>query len=351
MRGSLEARLGVFFALTAIAGVILIELSGGTDFFKKGYRLHALFETARELKVGDPVKMAGVHIGRVDGIDFDGNKVKVTMKIDEERKVKTDAKARVQFAGLMGQNFISINIGSPSAPAFEDNAVIETIEQADLTVIMEKLDNVASGVQNLTKSFSGDSIQNVLGPLTDFMKQNNEKLSGIFANMEVVSKNMADGKGTLGKFMADDALYTEALATVTNLNKTAGDAQTLLADARGSLNDVKGTFAEAKTIFGDLKLTLEKARTTVDQINQGKGTMGKLLHDESLYTETTVAMTNLREIFEKINRGQGSAGKIVNDESLYKNAKMTLQKLDKATEGLEDSGPLSILGTAVNKLF
>jgi phospholipid/cholesterol/gamma-HCH transport system substrate-binding protein len=54
---------------------------------------------------------------------------------------------------------------------------------------------------------------------------------------------------------------------------------------------------------------------------------------------------------QKINRGEGSVGKLVNDESLLKNIKMSLQKLDKATESLEDTGPLSVLGTAVNSLF
>jgi phospholipid/cholesterol/gamma-HCH transport system substrate-binding protein len=62
-------------------------------------------------------------------------------------------------------------------------------------------------------------------------------------------------------------------------------------------------------------------------------------------------MTNLKEILQKVNQGQGSVGKIINDEELYKNAKLTLQKLDQATEGLEDQGPLSILGIAVGKLF
>jgi phospholipid/cholesterol/gamma-HCH transport system substrate-binding protein len=62
-------------------------------------------------------------------------------------------------------------------------------------------------------------------------------------------------------------------------------------------------------------------------------------------------MTNLREISEKINRGQGTVGKLVNDESIYKNAKLTLQKLDKATEGLEDQGPLTVLGIIVNNLL
>jgi phospholipid/cholesterol/gamma-HCH transport system substrate-binding protein len=44
-------------------------------------------------------------------------------------------------------------------------------------------------------------------------------------------------------------------------------------------------------------------------------------------------------------------GRLVNDESLFKNAKLTLQKLDKATESLEDQGPLSVLGMAVGTLF
>ena len=42
---------------------------------------------------------------------------------------------------------------------------------------------------------------------------------------------------------------------------------------------------------------------------------------------------------------------LINDESLFKNAKLTLQKLDKTTEGLEDQGPLSILGMAIGTLF
>ena len=62
-------------------------------------------------------------------------------------------------------------------------------------------------------------------------------------------------------------------------------------------------------------------------------------------------MTNLREILQKMNRGEGRVGKLINDDSLFKNAKLSLQKLEKATEGLEDQGPLSVLGIAVNSLF
>ena len=96
---------------------------------------------------------------------------------------------------------------------------------------------------------------------------------------------------------------------------------------------------------------MAQAQLIVDQINAGQGTVGKLVKDETLYRETTATMTNLREITGKINQGQGSIGKIVNDQEFYNNAKVTLQKLDKATESLEDTGPMSLFGTLVSTLL
>ena len=89
----------------------------------------------------------------------------------------------------------------------------------------------------------------------------------------------------------------------------------------------------------------------MDQVNSGQGTVGKLMKDDQLYRETTESMTNLKEILQKMNKGQGTVGKLINDQEFYKNAKLTLQKLDQATESLEDQGPLSVLGLAVSKLF
>lgn len=373
---SLETKLGMFVALVVVAAVVLLEMAGGTDFFKKGYRVHGLFTTAQELKVGDPVKMAGVPVGKVEKIGFDQGRVKVTMKLDQAAEVKTDAKATIRFAGLMGQNFVSINLGTPTSPELKDGDVIQTTEQADLAAIMQKLDNAVGGVEKLAQTFSGDQLQNMLGPMTSFLKDNSPKLTALFGNLQSISDRIARGEGSIGKLLSDEALYHETVGTMKALNKTATDAQALLGDAKGAVGDLKGTFsdargflAEAKGSLGDVKLALGDARKTLNAASEtmttakqtltdvradlqaGKGSLGKLLKDEALYNETTLAMTNLREIMQKINQGQGSVGKFVNDDSLFKNAKMTLQKLDKATEGLEDQGPLSILGIAVNSLF
>jgi len=325
MKNSLETRLGIFVALAALAAVLILEMVGGVERFTRGRHLYALFNNVQELKVGDRVKIAGVEIGRVEkiGLDEENNKVRVMMKVRKDAGVRTDSVATVKFTGLMGQNFVSIDFGSPTAPLAEDGAVLMTTQQPDLSAIMTKLDNVASGVENLTKSFTGDKIDNLLGPFTDFLKANRGPLTATIANMESMSSQIAQGKGTVGKLIYDDALYNSAIATVTNLEDAAEQIKTTIAGAQLVLNEV----------------------------NAGRGTVGKLVKDETLYNETTASMTNLKEILQKINQGQGSIGKLVNDQEFYRNAKLTLQKLDKATEGLEDQGPLSVLGMAVQSLF
>ncbi len=321
MRNSLETRIGLFVALTALAAVFILEVVGGARF-TRGQHVYALFNNVQELKVGDRVKMAGVEIGRVETIELADNKVKVTMKV-RRKDVRIDSVATVKFAGLLGQNFVSITFGSAGAGPLADGQYVSTSEQPDLNVIMAKLDNVATGVENLTKSFTGEKIDNLLGPLINFVDANRVPLTKTIANVEAISAQISQGKGTVGRLISEDSLYNSALATVTNLQNAGDEVRLAIADARKVINDV----------------------------NAGRGTVGKLVTDETLYNETTASMTNLREILQKINQGQGSVGKLVNDQEFYKNAKLTLQKLDKATEGLEDQGPLSVLGIAVNTLF
>src|SRR5208337_4164615 len=119
------------------------------------------------------VKMAGVAIGRVEKIALAGGKVEVRMRLNRDVPVHTDSKGAIKFTGLMGQYYVDITFGTSTAPLMEENQLLATTEQPDLSVLMAKLDDVATGVQNLTKSFSGDKIDNILGPFTQFMRDNN----------------------------------------------------------------------------------------------------------------------------------------------------------------------------------
>jgi phospholipid/cholesterol/gamma-HCH transport system substrate-binding protein len=323
MKNSLETRLGFFAALIVIAAVLMLETLGSLDNFKKGRRLHAQFSSAQELKVGDRVKMAGVEIGRVDAISLADSKVQVTMRVAADAPVKTDSVATIRFAGLMGQKFVSLSFGSQAGQPADDNTHLPTREQADMNAIMQRLDNVAAGVENLTKSFSGDKIDNILGPLTDFFKQNSGQVSATLTNLKVITAQVAEGKGTIGKLIMDESLYSSSLTTVSNLEFATKDMRVAIGDARATLADARA----------------------------GKGTVGKLLTDDSLFVGASGSMSNLNEILSKINRGDGSVGKLVNQDEFYQNAKLTLQKLDKATESLEDQGPISVLGSLFSALY
>src|SRR5688572_23193516 len=257
MKNTLETRLGIFFALALIAAFLVMEMIGSFDFFKRGIRVHAQFSTVQELKEGDPVKMAGVQVGRVEKIELMEDKVDVTMKLNMPDNVKTDSKAIVKFAGLMGQNFVEIRFGSTTAPRADNNTLIKSEEQPDLSMLMARLDKVAGGIERVTASISGESFEKLLAPLTDFVKENNPRLTAILSNMRAISTQVAEGKGTVGKLINEDTFYQTALAAVTNLNETASA----------------------------IKITVGDARSVVAQINEGKGTLGKLAKDDALYQE------------------------------------------------------------------
>jgi phospholipid/cholesterol/gamma-HCH transport system substrate-binding protein len=148
------------------------------------------------------------------------DKAKVTMKMKSDVEVHTDSTAMVKFTGLMGQNFVSLDFGTPNSPRATDGTILKSAEQPDLSVVMAKIDNVATGVENLTKSFSGLKLDELLGPFIDFMKDNKTPLTMSISNINSVTTQIAQGKGTVGKLIYDDSLYNSALTTVTNLQTT-----------------------------------------------------------------------------------------------------------------------------------
>jgi phospholipid/cholesterol/gamma-HCH transport system substrate-binding protein len=314
MKNSLETKLGIFVFLAVLAAWAIMETLGGVQLFQGGYRVNALFNTAQDLKVGDSVKMAGVEIGRVETITLADGKAKVMMKLQPGAVVKTDSTAVIKFTGLMGQNFVSISFGSPAAPQAVDGATLQTAEQPDLNAVMARLNDAAEGIQRFGEAFSGDKISNLIGPLVDFVKQNSGNLGSTISNIDNITGQIASGQGTVGKLIYTEALYDSALGTVSNL--------------QGAVTEV---------------------RSVVTGITNGQGTIGKLVTDDTLYTATTASMTNLNQILLKINQGQGTVGKLVNDQEFYKNAKLTMQKVDKAADGLEDQGPLSVIGIMANQ--
>src|SRR6185295_8018305 len=137
----------------------------------------------------------------------------------------------------------------------KDEQYINTAEQADLSAVMQKLDSVASGIENVTKVFAGDSMNNLFSTISDFLKRNADPLSATISNLSATSAQISSGQGTIGKFIYDDSLYNSALTTISNL-------QSGIVSLQSTGDDIKGALAEARKV--------------IDGVNAGQGTLGKL---------------------------------------------------------------------------
>jgi len=97
----------------------------------------------------------------------------------------------------MGQNFVSIQ-AVRTAPQAGHRRHLATVEQPDLGTIMQKLQDVTTGIEGLTKSFSPDSFSTLLGPIMDFVRQNSPLLTATIGNMKTISDTVASGRGAVG---------------------------------------------------------------------------------------------------------------------------------------------------------
>jgi len=85
-----------------------------------------------------------------------------------------------------------------------------------------------------------------------------------------------------------------------------------------------------------LNVILAKMNVIVDNIQQGKGSVGKLINDPELYNRATVTVGQLQELVTNLNEGKGSAGKLLHDNQLYDRLNDTSSQLQKITTDLNN---------------
>lgn len=323
------ARVGLFFLLgIALIWVTFETLSGGKAWKDKGYNLIAGFENLRELKVGDEVRMAGVKIGSVEKTRLAHRRAEAVLRIQPNVKVASDAVATITMAGLIGTNYISIDLGSPNAAPLAPGAEIATKTTPDLNTVMSQIGDLGKKLEGALGSFgqamNGDGKGGGLFQKLDrLVTENNDKIGATLTNLQEITGKINRGDGTLGRLVNDPTLHDQLVAT---------------------LDEIKGAADQAKTFVAN-------AQEIVDQVKAGKGTLGALVYDDTTGDNIKVITKNLRDVSDKLAHGQGTLGKLINDDTLYSDARGTLKKADRALDGLNDSGPISAVGVLANALF
>jgi phospholipid/cholesterol/gamma-HCH transport system substrate-binding protein len=86
----------------------------------------------------------------------------------------------------------------------------------------------------------------------------------------------------------------------------------------------------------DLQVTIGKLNKMLDDINSGKGTVGRLINDPKMADHIEAVVANLDAISKDLATGKGSAGELINDDSLYKHLDSAADKLDQITTALNE---------------
>lgn len=119
-RQILEVAVGLF-VISGIVALIFLSFrvsSLGSDNISDPFTISADFDNIGNLKVNAPVSMAGVRIGRVNGIELNPDTYQAEVRMDisgEYNRIPVDSSASINTEGLLGEQFVSLEPGAQPA--------------------------------------------------------------------------------------------------------------------------------------------------------------------------------------------------------------------------------------------
>lgn len=289
-----ELKIGVLSIVAiGITALLIFSLTGSRGFFWQRYTLKTRFPDAAGLSPGSPVRVAGLQVGSVEKVDLSGEQVEVTFDLNKavRDKVTDKSTAVMGSVSLLGQSSVDITPAPGGTPIPEFGYVPLGHAKGQLADVA---DQASAGIDQITKLIS----------------------------------DVRAGKGTVGKLVTDDQLYTELQQFVNAANDMARSVRAGKGTVGKLLNDPKAADA--------LEASLEHVEEITRRINAGDGSVGKLLKDEAFADSLSATTANMRQLTDKINRGDGTIGKLMTDAAVYNRINSVTTRLDDLVTKLND---------------
>lgn len=292
----------VVVGLFVIIGLVILlvgilTIGSMKKVFSSNITVKTIFDDVNGLKAGNNIWYSGVKIGTVKSLRFLPNsQVEVMMNIEEKSQefIRKNALAKVSTDGLIGNKIIVIYGGTQKVPSIEDG------------------DQLA-----VAKVESTEEMLNVLS-------ENNKNLLSITDAFKKISKNILEGRGTVGMLLNDERLYRDVDETLAGLKKASVNAQNLtaaLSTYGAKLNQKGGLANDLATdtiIMRDVRATMVRLNETVASAN--------------------TMVNNLKTASADINSNTKSPmGILLHDEGTASNLKNTIQNLETSTSKLDEN--------------
>jgi phospholipid/cholesterol/gamma-HCH transport system substrate-binding protein len=294
-----EIKVGIFFtgALVILAGFIFVVGNLSNLFRRPGYPLIIRYETSLGLDKTAAVKMAGIKIGYVKDIQLEGRRSKVILSIYPryENKIPHGSKAVQSVQGLLGEKFVDI------LPSMED----DFLRPGD-----ELVPGPSSGLDQVTPMLTslGNDLQQVARNLKDMTnKETRDNFAQAVKNLSSVTAEiqsfLEENRGKVGQTITAASntaknvdLQFKELAQ--NFDRTLTELRRLLEENRG---DVRESVTKLKEVLSRVDESVKLLNKSLEKIDRGEGTAGKLVNDEALYQEARGAVGDVRKIADSVS--------------------------------------------------
>jgi len=294
------------------------------------------------LTIDAPVQLNGVQVGRVTEIEFAKDvksnlvSVKINLFASAKSRINRSTVADISTMGVLGDKYIALETKDFTLPPLPENAVIPAKKTLNVQGMLTKGEGIIDDLASLTHDMNQLVTHVKRGKgLVGVLINNPEIGKNLVDSISIVSRNLSEGTGLVGKLINDKVLCQ---TVVTGLENMSHDLTQIL----NTVNTGKGT---AGLLLKD-QVFADKIKTDMLSAMDGLNSLGKLLSKSSEKSMTAIALQDeqagkdlkaaihhLRSILEKIDNGEGTMGKLVNDASLYDNADQVFRGAKKSAIG------------------
>ena len=300
MRGT-AIKLAVFTVFTIIITFWLASIIGKLSPFKEVYQLSATFTDATGILNGDPVKIAGVPVGKVTSFQVEEGEAIVDMEIEGDIDIPTNSTFEIKFLNLLGQRVVNIRpADTPSSEIFAENdtvPVTQTSPALDLSVVFNNL-------RPLIQSTNPEEINTVARTIVEVFKGREGDLAGILGNLGNLTETLSARDQRLARFVSDFDELTKIL------NRRSGNIRVGLSNFTEFMESLADVTPRIERVVDQLNTTSVKFggivgrnRTNLDQELSDLRTLLNIVNDE-LGPLDRIAK-NLKEVLMATARSQG----------------------------------------------
>jgi len=317
MAGSVERNVGLFVIGGLVLLGILTILVEDFRLFSDTYSLLAYFPSVDGLQRNDPVTLGGVEVGKVSGMQVIDRQVELQLDIEQDVVVRSDSVASVRMTSLFGGKNVALTIGSADAPPLADGDVLMTVDGTGVDIIMEQAGEAVNELRDLAVSFN-DNQEKVLGKIYAMLEENEDdlnetviafreaagtirevapKLDNLVDSATGIANRLEAGEGTAGKLLASDELYNDVRELTDSLKNAAEAADRILSDNESDLREAVASLRDAGTSINE---TLDRVSSVAIKIDEGQGTLGKMVNDPALYDDAREALDGVNNAAESV---------------------------------------------------